>query len=94
MSETPERRGSSLSGVMSRKASQASFSGTSTPTRRPLRKLLGKDGKILEQDEKDWAGMEPDDVFRRLPVNEVKKVEAKMRSDAMNKQSELRSMVG
>lgn len=38
--------------------------------------------------------MEPDEVFRRLSVNEVRKVEAKMRGDALNKQSELRSMVG
>ena len=38
--------------------------------------------------------MEPDEVFRRLPVNEVKRVEAKMRGDALNKQSELRAMVG
>lgn len=27
----------------------------------------------------DWANMEPDEVFRRLPVTEVKRVEAKMR---------------
>lgn len=38
--------------------------------------------------------MEPDEVFRRLPVQEIKRVEAKMRTDALNKQSELRSMVG
>lgn len=38
--------------------------------------------------------MEPDEVFRRLPVAEVKRVEGKMRADALNKQSELRNMVG
>jgi hypothetical protein len=46
-----------------------------------------------EKDE-DWAAVDADDVFRRLPVHEVKRVEAKMRADALNKQSELRSMVG
>jgi hypothetical protein len=45
-------------------------------------------------EEKDWAGIEPDEIFRTLPVQEVRKVEAKMRADALNKQSELRSMVG
>lgn len=44
--------------------------------------------------EGDWVTMEPDEVFRSLPVNEVKRVESKMRTDALNKQSELRSMVG
>lgn len=44
--------------------------------------------------EGDWAAMEPDEVFRRLPVAEVKRVEGKMRADALNKQSELRNMVG
>ncbi|KAK8861647.1 hypothetical protein IAR55_002470 [Kwoniella newhampshirensis] len=42
----------------------------------------------------EWARLEPDEVFRRLPVNEVKRVESKMRSEALNKQSELRAMVG
>ncbi|KAL1411795.1 hypothetical protein Q8F55_002762 [Vanrija albida] len=45
-------------------------------------------------DDANWAGIEPDDVFRRLPVGEVRRVEGKMRADALNKQSELRSMVG
>lgn len=51
-------------------------------------------GGEKKEAEGDWAAMEPDDVFRRLPVHEVKRVEAKMRADALNKQSELRSMVG
>jgi hypothetical protein len=46
------------------------------------------------REEVDWAEVEPDEVFRRLPVAEVKRVEQKMRTDALNKQSELRSMVG
>lgn len=50
--------------------------------------------KYEPANDRDWAGMEPDEVFRRLPVHEVKRVEAKMRTDALNKQSELRSMVG
>lgn len=54
------------------------------------RPALGKEAA----EEEDWASVDPDDVFRRLPVNEVKRVEAKMRADALNKQSELRSMVG
>lgn len=45
-------------------------------------------------DDANWAGIEPDDVFRRMPVGEVRRVEGKMRADALNKQSELRSMVG
>jgi hypothetical protein len=44
--------------------------------------------------EVDWAEVDPDEVFRRLPVAEVRRVEQKMRTDALNKQSELRSMVG
>ncbi|WWD16437.1 hypothetical protein CI109_100863 [Kwoniella shandongensis] len=44
--------------------------------------------------QEDWASLEPDEVFKRLPVHEVKRVEAKMRSEALNKQSELRAMVG
>jgi hypothetical protein len=44
--------------------------------------------------EVDWAVVEPDEVFRRLPIAEIKRVEQKMRTDALNKQSELRSMVG
>lgn len=53
-----------------------------------------KHGQRTIMEEKDWAGIEPDEIFRTLPVQEVRKVEAKMRADALNKQSELRSMVG
>ncbi|KLT41250.1 hypothetical protein CC85DRAFT_286686 [Cutaneotrichosporon oleaginosum] len=49
---------------------------------------------VGKEEEVDWATVDPDEVFRRLPVHEVKRVEAKMRADALNKQSELRSMVG
>ena len=38
--------------------------------------------------------MEADEVFRKLGVVEVRRVELTMRADAANKQSELRSMVG
>lgn len=69
--------------------SSRNMSGTSTPSNRRAKQKLG-----ASIGDRDWAGMEPDEVFRRLPVGEVKKVEAKMRGDAMNKQSELRSMVG
>ncbi|KAK4690039.1 conserved oligomeric Golgi complex subunit 1, partial [Tremellales sp. Uapishka_1] len=72
---------------MMRRAS--GFSGTSTPSKRRMM----REGSV-NKDETDWAGMEPDDVFKRLPVGEVKRVEAKMRSEALNKQSELRAMVG
>jgi len=37
--------------------------------------------------------MDPDEVFRRLNVKEVKKVEGILRSSAAGKQGELRSMV-
>ena len=47
--------------------------------------VLGKDGQ--------WATMDPDEVFRRLNVKEVKKVEGILRSSAAGKQGELRSMV-
>ena len=102
--ETNFRRSSNFSG---RITSQGSVSGTSTPSyakRRAARRdaqlaqlaqLSGRGGVDQSgQIDQDWAGMEPDEVFRKLPVNEVKKVEAKMRADALNKQSELRSMVG
>jgi hypothetical protein len=55
---------------------------------------VGGQGQRTIMEEKDWAGIEPDEIFRTLPVQEVRKVEAKMRADALNKQSELRSMVG
>jgi hypothetical protein len=35
--------------------------------------------KSPQPDDGDWASMEPDEVFRRLPVAEVKRVESKMR---------------
>ncbi|WVQ78802.1 hypothetical protein IAT38_000893 [Cryptococcus sp. DSM 104549] len=83
----------------SSKSGTPSVAGTSTGTitgstigrrRRKERAHAGTNGVEKE----DWADVEPDEVFRRLPVNEVKRVEAKMRSDALNKQSELRAMVG
>ncbi len=67
------------------------MSGTSTRIARRVKQSAQRTAPVGD---KDWAGMEPDEVFRRLSVNEVKKVEAKMRGDALNKQSELRSMVG
>jgi hypothetical protein len=72
-------------------------SGLSTPETRRKRYLSKrKDSKAngVVREEVDWAEVEPDEVFRRLPVAEVKRVEQKMRTDALNKQSELRSMVG
>lgn len=83
------------SSITHRKSSQTSLSGTSTPLASyPRRKK--REGALggVPEGETDWSGLEPDEVFRRLPVGEVKKVEAKMRSEALNKQSELRSMVG
>jgi hypothetical protein len=47
--------------------------------------VVGNDGQ--------WATMDPDEVFRRLNVKEVKKVEGILRSSAAGKQGELRSMV-
>ncbi|WWC88089.1 uncharacterized protein L201_002993 [Kwoniella dendrophila CBS 6074] len=79
------------------------ITGTSTPTILGIgsnsnrRKRIGtknEDGTITPLSKDDWANMEPDEVFKKLPVNEVRKVENKMRNDALNKQSELRSMVG
>ncbi len=67
-------------------------SDTSTPNSRRIKQPQQQQQRHVG--EMDWAGMEPDEVFRRLPVNEVRKVESKMREDALNKQSELRSMVG
>ncbi|WVQ74709.1 hypothetical protein IAR50_004313 [Cryptococcus sp. DSM 104548] len=54
----------------------------------------GTPGTPNAVDGEDWAEVEPDEVFRRLPVGEVKKIEGRMRSEALGKQSELRSMVG
>jgi hypothetical protein len=72
-------------------------SGLSTPETRRKRYLSKRKDSNLTNGggvEVDWAEVEPDEVFRRLPVVEVKRVEQKMRTDASNKQSELRSMVG
>ncbi|OWZ69331.1 hypothetical protein AYX14_05282 [Cryptococcus neoformans] len=77
-----------------------SIAGTSTGSvlgraSGPGRKRRQKEANGKSTDNKeDWADIEPDEVFRRLPVREVKRVEAKMRSEALNKQSELRAMVG
>lgn len=49
---------------------------------------------MIREGDKDWANIEPDQIFKLLPVGEVRKVEAKMRKEALDKQSELRSMVG
>jgi hypothetical protein len=65
----------------------------STPETRRKR-YQAKKNPNGKQVEVDWAEVEPDEVFRRLPVQEVRRVEQKMRTDALNKQSELRSMVG
>ncbi|WVW80227.1 hypothetical protein I302_102205 [Kwoniella bestiolae CBS 10118] len=78
-----------------------SVTGTSTPTilgvgrrKRNMDGNGGGSGTLTPTSKDDWANMEPDEVFRRLPVNEVRRVESKMRGDALNKQSELRLMVG
>lgn len=90
--------------VQTRQSVAPSVVGTSTPTQshRRLRRVVdGKRGDSVNgingsgpSAKEDWAAIEPDEVFKRLPVNEVKRVEAKMRSEALNKQTELRSMVG
>ncbi|WVF65857.1 hypothetical protein IAT40_000594 [Kwoniella sp. CBS 6097] len=84
--------------VITRGSIAPSVAETSTPTITGYRRRKSeKDGGTSTPGtggKEDWADLEPDEVFRRLPVNEVKKVEARMRSDALNKQSELRSMVG
>lgn len=49
---------------------------------------------LIKEGEKDWGNVEPDEVFRRLPVTEVRRVEGKMRKEALDKQSDLRAMVG
>ncbi len=68
------RRQSRLS---TRQNSNVSVSGASTPGTK--RRVFGKIQEGDEVGERDWARMEPDEIFRRLPVGEVKKVEAKMR---------------
>lgn len=76
-------------------------SGLSSPDTRRRRYLSRKKSDTSKstgsggiREEVDWAGEEPDEVFRRLPISEIKRVEQKMRTEALNKQSELRSMVG
>lgn len=80
----------------SREASQVTISGTSTPDyakRRAIKEAQATQaGETVS--EADWANIEPDEIFAKLPVNEVKRIETRMRADALNKQSELRSMVG
>ena len=94
------RRTSGQTVTTSRKPSQTTTSGTSTPqwNRRGGRSSIGVNGKVSSIEEevggRDWARMDADEVFRKLPVNEVKRVELKMRTEAFNKQSDLRSMVG
>ncbi|KAJ9096589.1 hypothetical protein QFC19_007121 [Naganishia cerealis] len=41
----------------------------------------------------NWATMDPDEVFKRLHVAEVKKVESQLKATADGKQAELRTMV-
>jgi hypothetical protein len=82
---------------MSRQASfAATQTGTATST--PRRNMKGltdsTTGQRTTPQQGDWANMEADEVFRRLGVSEVRKVESKMRAEALGKQSELRSMVG
>ena len=79
-----------------RKFSQTSVSGTSTPgasSTYPRRKN-NKTLQNVPEGQVDWSALDPDEVFRRLPVGEVKRVESKMRDEALNKQSDLRLMVG
>ncbi|WWC60390.1 uncharacterized protein I303_102962 [Kwoniella dejecticola CBS 10117] len=81
----------------SRASIAPSVTGDSTPTLLRTgvsRRKRNENGVLTPTSKDDWAGMEPDEVFRRLPVNEVRRVEGKMRNDALNKQSELRLMVG
>lgn len=40
-----------------------------------------------------WSHMDPDEIFKRLNVQEVRKVENMLRSSASGKQGELRNMV-
>ena len=76
-------------------SASVSMSGTSTPDYKRRARRMVERGVIKESEiERDWGNIEPDEVFRRLPVGEVRKVEAKMRTDALGKQAELRSMVG
>ncbi|KAJ9102517.1 hypothetical protein QFC21_002917 [Naganishia friedmannii] len=64
-------------------ATQQSPYGGNRPSLR--KRASAKDG--------NWAMMDPDEVFRRLHVAEVKKVESQLRTTADGKQAELRTMV-
>ena len=79
-----------------RKVSQSSVSGQSTPGGGvyPRKRRDGRDFASVPEGETDWSALDPDEVLRRLPVGEVKRVEGRMREEAANKQSELRAMVG
>lgn len=93
------RRPSSFTRISSRMSSRGSSSGVSTPLGRKRRQGAGLAGpsaisNAAAAEKGDWAHMDADEVFRRLPVGEVKKVEDKLRKEATSKQGELRSMVG
>jgi hypothetical protein len=69
----------------------STFSSASvTPSGRKSSTVSALNGKLSKRREsqpkddgpggqRDWASMEPDEVFRRLPVGEVKKVESFLR---------------
>ena len=69
---------STMSGPAGRRSNPQSSFGPPTG-------VTGKDGQ--------WATMDPDEVFRRLNVKEVRKVESLLRASAAGKQGELRNMV-
>ncbi|WVN90705.1 uncharacterized protein L203_105947 [Cryptococcus depauperatus CBS 7841] len=89
---------------MSRRASERStyaapsYAGSTAGTIRASmsERRRGRDssGKTGVNNMEDWANVDADEIFKRLPVGEAKRVEAKMRAEALNKQSELRAMVG
>lgn len=70
-----------------------SDSGASTPDYKRRARRMAEKG-LIKEGERDWGNVEPDEVFRKLPVLEVRRVEGKMRQEALDKQSELRAMVG
>ncbi|KAI5451411.1 hypothetical protein NCC49_001717 [Naganishia albida] len=73
------RRGTGLAATTAQFTSTSGYRAVGKHHRRP------PDGS--------WATMDPDEVFRRLNVAEVKKVEAQLRASAGGKQAELRAMV-
>ncbi|WVO18684.1 hypothetical protein L204_106404 [Cryptococcus depauperatus] len=89
---------------MSRRASERSayaapsYAGSTAGTIRASmsERKRGRDssGKTGVNNMEDWANVDADEIFKRLPIGEAKRVEAKMRAEALNKQSELRAMVG